>query len=105
MATYASRIEAELDPMIETGFTEDAELVVVAYGTPARFVRYVVAKLRVEGLPVGFARPITLWPFPSAKLAEAARSARRLAIYELNNGQMIDDVRLDRKSTRLNSSH
>ena len=94
MATYAHTMAAGIDPLIETIATDDAELVVVAYGTPGRFMRQVVSRLRGEGLKVGFARPITLWPFPSAKLAAATGHARMVAVYELNSGQMIDDVRL-----------
>ena len=97
LATMASRpneIAAGLEPMIEVLGEDDAELMVVAYGTPARFLRYVVECLRAEGLKIGFARPITLWPFPSARLAEAAAGARGVAVYELNAGQMVDDVRL-----------
>ena len=78
----------------ESGFTQDAELVVVAFGTAAKFVRYVVRQMREEGAPVGYVRPITLWPFPYAAVAEAAQRARRVAVFELNAGQMIEDVRL-----------
>ena len=73
---------------------EDAELLVVAFGTLARFARYVVRELRAEGVRVGLFRPITLWPFPSQALAKAARGVRRVACLEQNAGQMIDDVRL-----------
>jgi 2-oxoglutarate ferredoxin oxidoreductase subunit alpha len=79
---------------VECGFTEDAELVVVAFGTAAKFVRYVVRQMREEGVPVGYVRPISLWPFPYAALAEAAERATRVAVFEINAGQMIDDVRL-----------
>ena len=60
----------------------------------ARFARHVVRELREEGVRVGYFRPISLWPFPSAALAEAAAGARRVACLEQNGGQMIDDVRL-----------
>jgi len=43
---------------------------------------------------VGFARPVSLWPFPAEKLAAATRSAAAVAVYELNAGQMVEDVRL-----------
>ena len=79
---------------VECGFTEDAELVVVAFGTAAKFVRYVVRQMREEGVPVGYVRPISLWPFPYSALAEAAERATRVAVFEINAGQMIDDVRL-----------
>jgi 2-oxoglutarate ferredoxin oxidoreductase subunit alpha len=73
---------------------EDAELLVVAFGTLARFARYVVRGMRREGARVGLFRPVTLWPFPARALREAARGARRVAVLEQNAGQMIDDVRL-----------
>ncbi len=73
-------LAAGVEPRVETAFLDGAEHVVVAYGTPARFVRYAVGQLRDEGLPVGFVRPITLWPFPSevvARAPEAAAGRRR----------------------------
>ena len=78
----------------ETGFLDDAETVVVAFGSPARFLRAVVRDLRAEGVRVGYVRPITLWPFPSDVVAAAADGARAVACFELCAGQMIDDVRL-----------
>jgi 2-oxoglutarate ferredoxin oxidoreductase subunit alpha len=45
-------------------------------------------------LKVGYFRPVTLWPFPAAQLVAATRAARGIGVYELNAGQMIDDVRL-----------
>jgi 2-oxoglutarate ferredoxin oxidoreductase subunit alpha len=75
-------------------FTDDADLVVVAFGTAARFARYAVRELRAGGARVGFVRPITLWPFPEDAVRAATASARRVAVFELNAGQMIDDVRL-----------
>ncbi len=87
------QIEGE-EVRVESEFTEDAELVVVAFGSLARFVRYVVRALRQEGIAVGYVRPITLWPFPSEVVAAAAETARCVAVMEQNAGQMIDDVRL-----------
>ena len=78
----------------ESEFTDDAEVVVVAYGTIARFVRHVVREMRAEGIRVGYVRPITLWPFPTEVVAEAAEGTRCVAVLEQNAGQMIDDVRL-----------
>jgi 2-oxoglutarate ferredoxin oxidoreductase subunit alpha len=94
MGDRMKTMEQGVEPLIETGHTEDAELIVVAYGTPGRYVRYVVSKMRAEGVPVGFIRPITLWPFPTQAVAAAAAGARAVAVYELNTGQMFDDVRL-----------
>jgi 2-oxoglutarate ferredoxin oxidoreductase subunit alpha len=87
-------VRAAVPPMHEQGWCEDADYVVVAYGTPARIVRYVVCHLRDRGVKVGFFRPITLWPFPADALRAATRSSRRIGVYELNAGQMIDDVLL-----------
>jgi 2-oxoglutarate ferredoxin oxidoreductase subunit alpha len=78
----------------ESESTEDAELLVVAFGSMARFSRHVVRQLRAEGLRVGYFRPITLWPYPSEALAAAAAGVRAVAVLEQNAGQMIDDVRL-----------
>jgi 2-oxoglutarate/2-oxoacid ferredoxin oxidoreductase subunit alpha len=81
-------------PRLETAWCEDAEVVVVAFGTPARFIRDAVRQLRAEGERIGYARPITLVPFPSVALADATRGCRAIAVYENNQGQMVDDVRL-----------
>jgi 2-oxoglutarate ferredoxin oxidoreductase subunit alpha len=89
-----AEIVNDLEPMYETGGCEDADYVVVAYGAPARIVRYVISQLREKGLKVGFFRPVTLFPYPSEALVRACRSARAIGVYELNAGQMIDDVRL-----------
>jgi 2-oxoglutarate ferredoxin oxidoreductase subunit alpha len=73
---------------------KDADVVVVAFGTLAKFVRFVVRQLRADGRRVGFFRPVSLWPFPHEALAAACRGARRVAVYENNAGQMVDDVRI-----------
>lgn len=100
MAQRFGEMKLGVKPMVETGFVEDADLVVVAYGTPGRYIRFVVSELRAEGLPVGFVRPVTLWPFPAEAVAAAARGAAAVAVYELNTGQMVDDVRLAVLGTR-----
>ncbi len=73
---------------------EDAEVVIVAYGTAARVARTTVADARAHGLRVGLFRPISLWPFPSEALAAAAAGARAVLVVELSAGQMVEDVRL-----------
>lgn len=98
--SFWKRLQAKHDAMDreearwEAEFVEDAELLVVAFGSVARFARYVVRELRAEGVRAGYFRPVTLWPFPSQALAKAAQSAARVAVLEQNAGQMIDDVRL-----------
>ncbi len=83
-----------ITPLAEVAHTGDAEVVVVAFGTPGKYVRAAVGELRAAGAAVGYVRPITLFPFPSRLVAEAAAGARVVAVYENNQGQMIDDVRL-----------
>jgi 2-oxoglutarate ferredoxin oxidoreductase subunit alpha len=73
---------------------DDAELVVVAYGTAARVARTAIRRAREAGLRAGLFRPISLWPFPSAALAEIAARARGVLVVELSAGQMVEDVRL-----------
>ena len=87
------RITAE-EVRVESGYLDDAETVVVAFGPPGKFVKYVVAALRAEGEKIGFVRPITLWPFPYDAVATASEGAARVGVFELGAGQMIDDVRL-----------
>jgi 2-oxoglutarate/2-oxoacid ferredoxin oxidoreductase subunit alpha len=86
-------IERE-EQRVETVFCDDAETVIVAFGTPAKFVRYVVNQLRADGEKVGLVRPISLWPYPYQAVAEATAGARTVGVFELCAGQMIDDVRL-----------
>jgi len=73
---------------------EGAEIVIVAYGTAARVARTAIAHARDEGLRVGLFRPITLWPFPSAALADVASRAAGVLVVEMSAGQMVEDVRL-----------
>lgn len=73
---------------------EDAEIVVVAYGTAARVARTAIERARAAGLRAGLFRPVTLWPFPSRELATVADGARAVLVVELSAGQMVEDVRL-----------
>jgi len=79
---------------VDSGFLDDAELMVVAFGFPGRFVKYAVGLARQKGLRVGYVRPISLWPFPSDVVAQAAGRAKAVAVFELNAGQMVEDVQL-----------
>lgn len=74
--------------------TEDAELIIVAYGCSARICRTVVDMARDEGLPVGLLRPITLFPFPTSRIAKHAQNGKRFLTVEMSLGQMVEDVRL-----------
>jgi len=73
------------------GYLDDAETVVVAFGTAAKFVAHVVEELRAEGHRVGWFRPVTLWPFPAEALARATAKAQRVLVFELNAGQLVDE--------------
>lgn len=85
---------AEREVRCEEYRLEDADLVVMAYGIVSRIVYSAVDAAREEGLRVGLLRPITLWPFPSARVAELAETASAFLSIELSTGQMVDDVRL-----------
>ena len=93
-AEHTARMLREVPAEAESGFVEDADVVVVAFGTAGAYVRAAVHSLRVEGVPVGYVRPVTLVPFPSETIALAGRRTKAVAVYENNTGQMIDDVRL-----------
>lgn len=75
---------------------DDAELVFTAYGTPARIAITVAENLRKKGIKAGVFRPITLWPFPYARLREIAEqpSVKVFLDVEMSAGQMVEDVRL-----------
>lgn len=95
---------ATLEARHEAIAVDDAEVVVVAFGSAASFVETIAADLRGEGHRVGTFRPVTLWPFPERALAEATRTARRVLVFELNGGQLLDDVRIaahDRDAIRF----
>jgi 2-oxoglutarate ferredoxin oxidoreductase subunit alpha len=74
--------------------TEDADIVIVAFGIAARVGKGVVNKLRRKGVKVRLLRPITLWPFPNAILKELASQGKQFLDVELNTGQMLHDVKL-----------
>jgi 2-oxoglutarate ferredoxin oxidoreductase subunit alpha len=73
---------------------EDAEIVIVAYGTAARVARTAIERARDRGIRVGLFRPITLWPFPTLRLSTIAPRLRAIVVVEMSAGQMIEDVRL-----------
>ncbi len=73
---------------------DDAEVLLVGYGITSRVLRSAVEAARRNGLKAGLFRPITLWPFPSKELAQAAAKVEKVLVVELSNGQMVEDVRL-----------
>ena len=75
-------------------YCEDAEIVVVAYGSTARLAKSAVDEARKQGIKAGVFRPVTLYPFPVKELNEAVKSAKKVLTVEMSMGQMIDDVKL-----------
>ncbi len=74
---------------------EDADIVLVAYGTTARIAKTAMAKAKEQGLKVGIIRPITLWPFPKEAFEKAINcGAKTFLTVEMSLGQMIEDVQL-----------
>jgi 2-oxoglutarate ferredoxin oxidoreductase subunit alpha len=94
IATKTPLMEREV--RVETGFVDDAETVIVAFGSPAKFVKYAIKQLRAEGHKIGYVRPITLWPFPydTVRDATGGPAVRRVGSFELSAGQLVDDVRI-----------
>jgi len=73
---------------------DDADLLLVAFGTVGRICQTVVRDAREQGIKVGLLRPITLWPFPTERIAELAEQVQGILTVEMNAGQMVEDVRL-----------
>jgi len=73
---------------------DDAEHILVSFGTSSRLCRTAVNILRKEGIKAGLFRPITLWPFPYEALRKAAADAKTVLSVEMNAGQMVEDIRL-----------
>lgn len=74
--------------------TEDADYLIISFGSVARISTKAKELAEEEGLKVGILRPITLWPFPSEAIRKAAQGKKGILVVELNAGQMIEDVRL-----------
>ena len=72
--------------------TEDADLLLVAYGTAGRICVSVVREARKQGLKVGLFRPQTLWPYPEERLSELAEQVKGILVVEMSAGQMLEDV-------------
>jgi len=73
---------------------DNADLIVVAYGTVARIVKTVIDNAKKEGINIGLIRPITLFPFPEKIIAEASEKANKFLVVEMSAGQMVEDVKL-----------
>ena len=78
----------------ETQQCDDAEYIIVAFGSAARLAQKAIETARTEGIKVGLFRPITLWPFPTKEIKAMAEGKKGVLVAEINAGQMVDDVRL-----------
>ena len=78
---------------------EDAEIAVIAYGTPARAAVSAVRKAREEGIKAGLLRLVTVWPFPERQVAELAARVEGIVVPELNYGQIVREVERAAKTT------
>jgi len=87
------QIEAE-ETMYEEKMMDDAEIAIVAYGTSARVSVAAMKLAREKGLKVGLFRPITLWPFPKARIVELSKRIKKFLVVEMSLGQMVEDVQL-----------
>jgi 2-oxoglutarate ferredoxin oxidoreductase subunit alpha len=81
--------------------TEDAELILVAFGSAARIARTSVTTARETGMKVGLFRPITVFPFPETQLTAMAKANKRFFVVELNTGQMLEDVKIAAQGNRV----
>ena len=86
----------EREVMCEDYLTEDAEIIITAYGTVARIAKSAVDVLRENGIKAGLVRPITLYPFPKANFARTMENpcVKEVVAVELSMGQYVEDVRL-----------
>lgn len=100
METHCQHLQAKYDAIEaaecrwQEEMVEDADIVLVAYGTTSRIARSAMRKCREQGVRVGLIRPITLWPFPETAIRATLPTAKKYLCVEMSMGQMIDDVRL-----------
>ena len=78
----------------ETQQLDDADFMIVAFGSAARISEKAVEIAREEGIKAGLFRPITLWPYPSKQIMEMSKGKKGILVVEINAGQMVQDVRL-----------
>lgn len=74
--------------------TDDADVVLISFGSTSRNVKTAAKICRQKGLKVGILRPITLFPFPNKRLQELSKTVKKFITVEVNMGQMVNDVRL-----------
>jgi 2-oxoglutarate ferredoxin oxidoreductase subunit alpha len=94
------RLQAKYDEIkanevrYEVSGMEDADYMIVAFGSAARISQKAVELAAERGIKVGVFRPITLWPFPEKEIREYSKNLKGVLTMEINAGQMVHDVRL-----------
>jgi 2-oxoglutarate ferredoxin oxidoreductase subunit alpha len=83
---------AEKETRWQTLYTDDAEMVVVAYGSAAQIAESAIEEIRAEGIAAGLFRPITVWPYPTEALRALSKRIKKIAVFEFSMGQMLEDV-------------
>lgn len=100
LEAFNRKLQAKLDLIranevrYEEMDVDDAEVVVVAFGTAGRIAKSAIKAARANGIKAGLLRPITLWPFPEERISNLADSVDAFLVVEMNAGQMLEDVRL-----------
>jgi len=89
-----NKVEAHVDEidLYEEYKLDDADIMIIAYGSVSLSVREAISRLREEGIKVGMFRPITLWPSPEAKIEELCNKFDKILVTELNMGQYIQEI-------------
>lgn len=82
------------ETLVEVDVKEGDEIVIVAYGTPARIAKNAITELEGKGVKAGMIRPITLWPYPYDAFKDLPKSVKAILVAELSLGQMVEDVKM-----------
>lgn len=88
------KIIEENEQLAEEYKTDDAEIILMAYGASARVAKGAVIKAREKGIKAGLVRPISLWPFPTECVRRNGQKAKEILVVEMSMGQMVEDVKL-----------
>ena len=88
------QVIAQNEIRYETFMADDADIMIVAYGTAARIAKGAIKRAREMGIRVGMIRPITLWPFPMDIIRQYADKVQTFLVFEMSTGQMLEDVKL-----------
>ena len=85
----------ESEVLYEEKMLDDAEIMIVAFGTPSRIAKTAITMARNNGIKVGLLRPISLFPFPNKEINEYSKKIKKILVIEMNTGQMLTDVKIN----------